>query len=99
MVSMPFGLANNVVGTVGGVANSGINIAQANVANITQGLAGTAQSLGNNVQNLGSNLGNNAEKLGSNLGNNLEKTGTSLFQSPVLLIGGIIALMVFLNKQ
>jgi hypothetical protein len=69
------------------------------VANITQGLAGTAQSLGNNVQNLGSNLGNNAEKLGSNLGNNLEKTGSSLFQSPVLLIGGIIALMVFLNKQ
>ena len=88
IISMPFGLANNFVGSVAGVANSGI-VNLAGVANngISTGGA-TMQGLGNNVKDLGSNLGNN-----------LEKGATSLFQSPVLLIGGIAALILILNKQ
>ena len=74
--------------SVSGIANNTIS----NVGSVANNGISTG---GSTIQG----LGNNVKDLGSNLGNNLEKGATSLFQSPVLLIGGIAALILILNKQ
>ena len=67
------------------------------VNNLTKG----AKSVGSGIGDLFSSTGHSVESIGSGIGSGVESIGSGigdLINSPLLIIGGVVVLLVLINK-